>query len=384
MNCPDREDLMLWLDGELPPERTRQIERHLEECSACRRAVNAKKRMESLWRGNWQDPDDTAFTIMRRRLVSSVPWWRRQRSWMAVAAVFAVYFGVRIFLIDGSGTSMSELAREEQVEGGEEACSIYYDTPEVFVTTENSSSEDEIEEMTAAEPTEELILNTGVSSIDGSSEDSGTEQSEIIEELDICLSLSEEMQEDSEGIFEMEEEEYSSSPVESQELITVQHSVGENAAVSGACGGGFSDQTGSSGAGGGGTGGLGETTSSSDAVCRGDDLSAAETVQRDAMDAETRSMICQESPSSTVKTVYDYSVSAELESGERVILARGNWLLLFQLIDSYIEQYGSPGETLCLSIDSTGVVSGEEFMEGAVIDAPSEEYTDCSITVFVF
>ena len=102
------------------------------------------------------------------------------------------------------------------------------------------------------------------------------------------------------------------------------------------------------------------------------------------MDAETRSMICQESPSSTVKTVYDYSVSAELESGERVILARGNWLLLFQLIDSYIEQYGSPGETLCLSIDSTGVVSGEEFMEGAVIDAPSEEYTDCSITVFVF
>lgn len=303
---------------------------------------------------------------------------------MAVAAVFAVYFGVRIFLIDGGGTSMSELAAEEQLERVEEDISTYYDTPEVFVTTEVSAGEDEIEEMIADDQIEELILDTSASPVVGGSQESGSEQTEIIEELDICLSLSEEMQEDSEGIFEMEEEEYSSSPVESQELVTVQHSIGENAAVSGACGGGFSDQTGSSGAGGGGTGGLAEAASSSDAVCRGDDLSAAETVQQDAMDAETRSMICQESPSSTVKTVYDYSVSAELRSGERVILARGNWLLLFQLIDSYLEQYGSPGETLCLSIDSTGVVSGEEFMEGAVIGAPSEEYTDCSITVFVF
>ncbi len=112
MSCPDRDELMRWLDGELPEGRRSELEAHLGSCAKCRSLIESQKLIEKVWRDSWQDPDDTAFEMMRRGILSRPPWWKRQRTWFAVAAVFSVYFGVRVFFLDGSGTPMARYAEE--------------------------------------------------------------------------------------------------------------------------------------------------------------------------------------------------------------------------------------------------------------------------------
>lgn len=112
MSCPDRDEIMRWLDGELPEGRRAELEDHLGSCGECRSLLESQRLIESAWRESWKDPDETAFESMRRGILSPPPWWKRQRTWFAVAAVFSVYFGVRVFFLDGSGAPMSRYAEE--------------------------------------------------------------------------------------------------------------------------------------------------------------------------------------------------------------------------------------------------------------------------------
>ena len=152
MRCPESSELMQWLDGELKADRKRFIEEHLGSCASCRSLVEAQRRIETLWREDWQDPDEEAFSIMRKRLVQLPPWWRRQRTWFAVAAVFSVYLGVKIFYLDNNGRSLSEIAVESEEsldnEMGQEEfpgdTQFIHDAPET-IALELCESEEEID-----------------------------------------------------------------------------------------------------------------------------------------------------------------------------------------------------------------------------------------------
>lgn len=362
---------MLWLDGELPPEKAGEFQSHIEECPHCRKAIEAQQRMEKLWRGSWKDPDETAFTMMRKGLSGAVPWWRRQRSWMAVAAVFAVYFGVRLFLVDEQGTSMSHLVQEELLNGADDAPGHVYNEPEVVVTAQAETCEEQEEEMAACEPQEEITEEFTAGETWAAPVETADEQ------LDVCLNLSEDMEGLSMEVEQMEEPVGFVAYNDQEDMGSEFPADIEGTSGFGVCGGS------SVGAGGGGSGGLTATESSSDATLHEEENQDAVTVG-DAVCEVTRMASCQDCPSSTAKDSVLYFVSAELATGETVVLSRGNWISLFQLIDNYIDQYEVTCRTLCLSIDSTGTVSGEELMDGSVIDEPPSEYADCSVTVSIY
>ncbi|HRW78858.1 MAG TPA: anti-sigma factor, partial [Candidatus Sabulitectum sp.] len=167
MSCPDRDELMRWLDGELPEGRRSELEAHLGSCAKCRSLIESQKLIEKVWRDSWQDPDDTAFEMMRRGILSRPPWWKRQRTWFAVAAVFSVYFGVRVFFLDGSGTPMARYAEEAAptvvVTGtrpaGDEVQEAEIEEQEMAVEEENLSEQAILgnEETPVPEPIEETV-----------------------------------------------------------------------------------------------------------------------------------------------------------------------------------------------------------------------------------
>ncbi|HEX8829872.1 MAG TPA: zf-HC2 domain-containing protein, partial [Longimicrobium sp.] len=92
MQHVDEGRLHAWLDGELPDEE-RAVERHLEECDACRARADEERRIRnaasSILLG--ADPGEIAM----RRMVT-VPAARRPRPWVAVGWAASVLLALGV------------------------------------------------------------------------------------------------------------------------------------------------------------------------------------------------------------------------------------------------------------------------------------------------
>lgn len=130
MNCPDFNELMEYLDGELSGERFSRIEEHLESCSICSDLIRSQRKLESAWRDDFRYPSDESFraceAVIGSRLVKKSRW----RVALPVAAAFvAVLLGVKLILLDGPdpGSTMAPPSPEageyvplSMVEGNED------------------------------------------------------------------------------------------------------------------------------------------------------------------------------------------------------------------------------------------------------------------------
>jgi len=79
MNCPDKEALSAYLDGEAEAPEARALAAHMEECSPCRSRINVLKALKAAVSAAVPVPpmpDD-----LRRALQGMVrrpePWWKR-------------------------------------------------------------------------------------------------------------------------------------------------------------------------------------------------------------------------------------------------------------------------------------------------------------------
>lgn len=327
MNCPESSILMQWLDGELSRKEAEEIKIHVESCSDCLSLVETQKRMESAWRESWTDPAPAAFEALRRNLSArSLPWWRRQRSWMAVAAVFAVYLGVKIFLIDGAGRPMAEVASENPPPAPR---TEYFAEPEVIPWVPDESAD--------APPVEQEILEAQEEEVMPPAE----EQQEEAEETDV--------------------------PDLPQEIIE-DVSVSESRSLSL----GQSSGYGISGGIGEGGGGLAPEALPNEGLV----------VVDDAFQEEAMPMFSRDSAYGAAAAVPpDIQVSAELQGGETISLYREVWPELFQILDTILACETIPeGEPVVLFIDSTGLATGPLVPEGTVIALPDSTWGNSSIT----
>jgi len=92
MPCLTVHRLYDYLDGALPAEESAAVERHLEECPACRRALDARKRLaeaaESL--PPFSVPDDFAACVMAKLPAVPAKKTRLRLVWASAAAATVV------------------------------------------------------------------------------------------------------------------------------------------------------------------------------------------------------------------------------------------------------------------------------------------------------
>lgn len=386
MSCPDVSELMLWLDGELSDPREREIRDHLDACSRCRSLVEAQRRMETLWRDDWRDPEAAAFERMRRGLVIQIPWWKKQRTWMAIAAVFSVYLGVKIFYLDNRGGSLADIAVESMEVPGREVTEEDFlrDTQEVLVTPEThieeqiemqqaepdqillAQEEEEAEEpdyLGSAAPAEELTATTtGDIRTEGWQEAPEASQ-ETVHGGDAVSSFDEPLDFFDSGLGGMAGDEGSSEMSIADETVSAS-ATGESS---------FSEDSetpayGSSGGGGVASGLVGGSAT----ISRMAD-SCEEASSTDDLELEN-AVSCAEAAPPAVQT--EPVVSVVLENGENLILLRENWVELFQLSDSVFT-----GEVLHLRVDSQGRVTGVGIPAGTVLPLPDGQYGNCIVTI---
>ena len=102
MNCPEFNELMEYLDGELAGERLSRIEEHLENCSICTDLIRSQRKLESAWRDDFRYPSDESFRACEAVIGSRLVRRSRWRVALPVAAAFvAVLLGVKLVLLDG-------------------------------------------------------------------------------------------------------------------------------------------------------------------------------------------------------------------------------------------------------------------------------------------
>jgi len=115
--CGRQEELVTYLYGEAGPAERAAFERHLEECAACRRELEAFKRVRDDLNG-WQVPFVPHLEIAPRRsrlevlreLLGSFPVWARAAAGLAtaVAVVLVVLAGIGTRVsVGSSGVAMS-------------------------------------------------------------------------------------------------------------------------------------------------------------------------------------------------------------------------------------------------------------------------------------
>lgn len=86
LRCPDDFEIDLYLDGELRPEESATIMRHIETCSRCRERVEAEKRFREALR---QIPVVAPPPEFSDRLVSMARQWALEGSPAAVSSRYA-------------------------------------------------------------------------------------------------------------------------------------------------------------------------------------------------------------------------------------------------------------------------------------------------------
>ncbi len=357
----------MWADGEITGSEANSISDHISQCSTCSDFVSAQKQMESVWRKAWIHPADADFETMRRRLKPGIPWWQTRRAWYIAATVCAVYLGIRIFHVDGAGTSLSEIAAEE-------------------TSVIARISADEVSCVPEAAPMEEMIaggcegMEQEIEILQDELAFSQSDPPEIVEEslVDLSLSVS-----DSESAEEEEillEGDYAAEYVEtavSLDVPAMECLRGSNAALDNTedaeekiWGSGESFQSVSDfsteSAGFGVIGGSAGHYSAASGVCS--------TQTEDTAEAAADISPAQQGEG--------YSVSLTLESGEVIEIQRDVWDALFSFIDLLQHQNCySAGKQLVFMVSSAGIVSGPDVPDSTVIDIPETGYGNCAVTV---
>lgn len=95
MSCLDIEQIHLYLDGDLGPERMSEISAHLETCSACRGRVERRREFEEAARSLplWELPRDFTRNLMARLYPEQAPL----RTWLVTAAAGVSLLSVVLF-----------------------------------------------------------------------------------------------------------------------------------------------------------------------------------------------------------------------------------------------------------------------------------------------
>ncbi|MFO7950203.1 MAG: zf-HC2 domain-containing protein [Candidatus Fermentibacteraceae bacterium] len=105
--CPSFRELMALMDGELPADRRREVQGHLEACPRCRSIVESQKRMEESWRDDYEAPPESGFRSMRKKVLQrdgASSGSRLLRFGLPVAAaLIAALVGLRLF-VPGAGS----------------------------------------------------------------------------------------------------------------------------------------------------------------------------------------------------------------------------------------------------------------------------------------
>jgi hypothetical protein len=384
VTCPETAELMLLLDDELPEHRKRELEGHLASCPRCRSLVETQRKLESAWREGWSDPDEKAFDRMRSRLVHTVPWWRDQRTLLAVAAVFSVYLGVKIFYLDRTGTPMAQVAAREIAQEEETP----WETCEVDVIADGITGDSDLSEQAVLEeqteefldegnepgvqtadhevqPVEELLNENISSAIDlqvaqigdetGSGESSyGFDQPEA-EEADAGTAGLVLSRDEADDLSQGQTITLAASPAETTEDGSIEYLGGSSG--SGTGGGGST-------VGGYAYGSISRTSSQEEAVGYSEDT---------VWEVQDAAACCE---SSVANSFEDHTVYAVLAGGELLYIQRHQWEDLFLMADSL-----ATGETWVITVDSTGAVSGAGVPAGTVIAVPDHEYMNVPITI---
>ena len=87
MNCPDHESLSAFVDGELDPPATAFIERHLEDCAACREFVAEMRWLDTHGRTSLQAVRTTGW---KRAVIPMLTQRSRMTHPLALAATAVV------------------------------------------------------------------------------------------------------------------------------------------------------------------------------------------------------------------------------------------------------------------------------------------------------
>jgi|GEM_PF-1985974 len=374
MTCFDRNNLMMWVDGELPAEEAESISRHIINCAGCTAFIEAQKRMESLWREEWTDPPESVFENMRRGITQSTPWWRTQRTWYIAAVLCAAYLGVRVFYLDNAHTPLAAVAVSE-IAAGANADEQSDQEATADVTMEQTDAVQPEEVAPVEESSVEIVLLTSDDS-PGSSESAEDIQTEGI--VSGCLGgsalpvMQDAVHQRDEagrlmnsGYFEM-----------SQEIVEV--SAAESEISSESYGSDDSDQMafGSISAVGAGSGGGGLSAA-------GNTSSTVQGQQSTTPSPEEDAVCCARSLDASVST--DYSVLITMGPSAAALIQRNDWMSLFEVIDKLLAQnYYCSGEEVVLCVDFSGNVSGPPELVETVIDVPQASYGNSTVTVYFY
>jgi hypothetical protein len=325
--------------------------------------------MESAWRESWVDPPDESFAVIRGFLKPVTPWWKKQRVWYAVAAVFAVYAGVKIFVIDRAGAPLSAVVLNEIASAGglpadNQSTSSHESWTEDAVKGEcEEMVEQEARQLeeyggmieAGAAQTEEHVtdsvlnqpsLDSQLSGTDGNEEEFSPEDRYLGEIEDAeHIRYSEELYDSAvpESAYEDDETVYRSLVPQTTEAVAER-----SAAETGSGGGGFA----------GGTTGYANMNTPASVDCAA------------APDEVTGSS--------------GYTARVVLESGDLCKVARSSWPSLFELIDTFYTEYGySVTDSLVIRVGDDGIVSGPGITDGTVISVPDTTYGNCEVIVLL-
>lgn len=106
MSCNSRqESIALYVEGDLDPSRTKNVELHLRSCASCRRFLKELEASQSMVKELAAESlDPASFNVVRKRVMQEVnrrqarpPWWRFlspavapwRPAWVATMVVFA-------------------------------------------------------------------------------------------------------------------------------------------------------------------------------------------------------------------------------------------------------------------------------------------------------
>lgn len=330
---------MLWFDGELSGERNEAVGNHIESCPQCGVFVENQRRMETLWRNSFRYPDEAAFDAMRKKLVPAVPWWRKQRTWLAAAAVFSVYLGVKVFYLDHAGRPMAEIAVEAEESFFRESLPDGSSGAEQAVFGAETLQEELVHDVEVIESEEDLI-------------DLCVPMEEPEDRPEVLLSVT------AAGVFEEDDGTAGGLAGLSGESVQMEEACGDETLSPAALQAIPRDET--RAAGGGGV----AFPSNADRA-----MASCEQEQTDSVHQEAQSTVEAKS----------MVLTAVLEAGETINLRREDWEELFLFADSVYE-----GEILFLNVDSLGRVTGSAVSGEKVLPVPDDSYRNCSITVTSF
>ncbi len=378
MSCPDKQVLSAWMDNELTETEAEKIANHVNSCHKCKSYINSQKLLETVWREGWEDPVKKDFEQMRNTLQQKNPskkWWKTERTWYIAAVLCAAYLGVKIFVVDNAGTSLSDIAMSEQHTDDTPASEVSFEAAdleaEVVVVAEN---DDEIENenedfVIPAEEAEEIVVFEFAES---DIQESSPSVDDIVAEGSSGYSAT---GYGSGGPLEEETSDIDACQIQMADDALVEFTASD--APSGLSSGDAMNSVTSGAAGGGSSGGT-------DHRMVGGSVAAVpeECIEEEILDVTAQSSSADTFVSRGRNLLKNSSVQVVLSSGTIASISSTLWPSLFDLLESVLES--NPlfeNSDIMLFVDETGVVSGPGVENGTVIELPDQSYSDCVIHI---